>query len=247
MPVEPAAPPLVAPLSQVARVVDAYIAPSKTFQDILRSSAWWLPFLLLVLGGLALGFTLDRQVGFDRVVANQVKASPSAQDRMNQIPAEQRAPAMARQAAVTRYLTYGSALPILVFFAVYSLLLWASFNFGLGATLRFPQVFAVVVYAALPYLIRTLVTMLILFFGADAESFDLKNPVGSNPAFYLPDAAPWLRALLSRADVFELWVLALMVLGMAIVARKTIAQSATVVLGLYLLATLLYVGAAAAF
>lgn len=243
----PAAPPIVAPLSQPARVVDTFVAPSKTFQDIFRSAAWWLPFLLLLVGGVGLGYTIDRQVGFARVVDTQIKASPSAQDRMNQLPAEQKGPALARQATITRALTYGSAVPILIFFALYSLILWASFNFGLGAQTRYPQVFAVVFYAALPYLVRTVLTILILLFGNDAESFDLRNPIGSNAAFYMPDAAPWLRALLARVDLFELWVLGLTVLGMAIIARKTVAQSAMVVVGLYGLATLVSVGVAAAF
>ncbi len=243
----PAAPPVVAPLGQTARVVDAYIAPSKTFNDIFRSTAWWLPFLLLVVAGFGLAYTVDRQVGFARVVETQMKASPTAQDRMNQLPPEQKGPAIARQVTVTRAITYGSSLPILVFFAIYGLILWGSFNFGLGAQTRFPQVLAVVVYAALPYLLRTIVTILILLFGNDPEGFDLRNPVGSNPAFYMPDAAPWLKVLLGRVDVFELWVVALTTLGMAIVARKTVAQSATVVVGLYVLATLVYVGFTAAF
>ena len=37
------------PLSQVERVVDTFVAPTATFTDILRSTSWWLPFLLLVL------------------------------------------------------------------------------------------------------------------------------------------------------------------------------------------------------
>ena len=40
-------------LSQVERVVDTFVAPSKTFTDILRSTTWWLPFLLSVLVTLA--------------------------------------------------------------------------------------------------------------------------------------------------------------------------------------------------
>lgn len=243
-----AAPPtVVAPLSQPARVVDAFVAPSKTFADILRNTAWWLPFLLLLLAGLSLGYTIDRQVGFERVMQNQIKASPTAEARMSQVPPERKAAVIAQQTTMYRSLTYGSAVPILIFFAIYSLILWGAFNFGLGAKTTFPQVYAVVFYAALPYLLRTIVTILILLFGNDPEAFDLKNPVGSNPAFYMPDAAPWLKALLQRVDLFELWVLALTVLGMAIVARKTVAQSAVVVVGLYVVATLLYTGLAAAF
>ena len=36
-------------LSQMERVVDTFVAPKKTFTDILRSTSWWLPFLLMVL------------------------------------------------------------------------------------------------------------------------------------------------------------------------------------------------------
>ena len=235
------------PLSQTARVLDTFVAPSRTFEDIRRSASWWLPFVLLLVSGLGFGDVLDRQVGFHRIVENQIKSSPSAQDRMNQLPPDQKAPALARQAVVTRYLTYGFIVPIMAFFALYSLVLWAGFNFGLGAQTQYPQVFAVVFYAALPYLVRTIVTVLILFFCSDAESFDLKNPVGSNPAFYLPDAAPWVKALLQRVDLFELWGLALTILGMAVLSRKTVTQSAMIVGGLYLLGTVVAVGFAAAF
>ncbi len=36
-------------LSQVERVIDTFVAPSKTFHDILRDASWWLPWLLGVL------------------------------------------------------------------------------------------------------------------------------------------------------------------------------------------------------
>src|ERR1700677_1450095 len=49
-------------LSQVERVVDTFIAPTKTFTDILRSTTWWLPFLLAVLVTLAVAFAIDKQV-----------------------------------------------------------------------------------------------------------------------------------------------------------------------------------------
>ncbi len=35
-----------APLSEIARVIDTFSAPSKTFTDVKRSASWWLPFLI---------------------------------------------------------------------------------------------------------------------------------------------------------------------------------------------------------
>ena len=65
--------------------------------------------------------------------------------------------------------------------------------------------------------------------GGNAEGYDYKNPVGTNLGYFLPDAAPWLRALLSSFDVVKLWSVVLQIIGMAIIAKKKIAQSAIIV------------------
>ncbi len=50
-------------LSEVERVVDTFVAPSKTFTDILRSTSWWLPFLLLVVVSFGTTVVVEKQVG----------------------------------------------------------------------------------------------------------------------------------------------------------------------------------------
>ena len=237
--------PVQPPLSQAERVVDTFIAPSKTFTDILRSSSWWLPLILMILGSVAVSWSVNRQVGFERVAENQIHASPKTEARMAEATPDQRARQMKIQIAITKGITYAFPVALLISFALYALILWASFNFMLGAQTTYPQVFAVCFYAALPYLIRSVLTVITLFVGGNAEAYDYKNPVGTNPGFYLGDAAPWLRALLQRLDIIELWSLVLVILGMAIISRKSIAQSTTVVLAYWLLATLLAVGGAA--
>jgi hypothetical protein len=126
------------------------------------------------------------------------------------------------------------------------LILWASFNFGLGAKTTYGQVFAVTMYAALPYLVISILTILALTLGGNAEGYDYKNPVGTNLGYYLPDAAPWLRGFLGCFDVVKLWSVVLQVVGMAIIAKKTITQSAVVV-GLFWLIGVLVATAGAAF
>ena len=224
-----AAPPVPAGLSQVERVVDTFIAPSKTFADILRSASCWLPILLLILSTVATGFIVDRQVGFERVYENQMQLSPRQAEQMDQLPPEQKPAIVARTIASYKIFTYAAAVPVLIILAIYSLVLWASFNFGLGAQTSFAQVFAVSMYAALPYLIQALLVAITLSFGDNAESFDLKNPVGTNLAYYLPDAAPVLKGLMQSLDIIKLWSVVLQVLGMAIIAKKSITQSAVIV------------------
>ena len=52
----------VQPLSQVERVVDTFIAPTKTFTDILRSTSWWLPFVIGTVVAYALTFGIGQKV-----------------------------------------------------------------------------------------------------------------------------------------------------------------------------------------
>ena len=234
-------------LSEVERVVDTFVAPSKTFNDILRSASWWLPFVLMVVFSLATSFVVDKQVGFERVTETQIHNSPKQEDAMNQLPPDQKAQRLATAAKVTKGISYGIPVFLLVGFAVYALILWASFNFVLGASTTFWQVFAVCFYASLPYLLLNVLTILTLYFGGNPEAYDYKNPVGTNIGYYMTDAAPWLKALMGRFDLVQLWTVGLVTYGMSIVAKKTIAQSAMVVLGFWLLVTIFTVGSAAAF
>jgi hypothetical protein len=233
-------------LNQVERVVDAFVAPSKTFRDILRSASWWLPFVLMVIFSCASNYTVSKQVGFERVYENQLHNAPKQEDQLNQLPPEQREKRVQMGVNITKSITYAVPLFLLAGFAFYALVLWASFNFGLGATTSFGQVMAVCFYAALPYLITNVLTIVMLYFGANPEAFDIKNPVGTNLAYYLPDASPVVRALANRVDIIQLWTLALTVLGMATIAKKTIAQAAAIVVGFWAVVTLVTAGFAAA-
>src|SRR5271170_6446194 len=90
-------------LSQVERVVDTFIAPTKTFTDILRSTSWWLPFLLAVVVSLGVTYAIDKQVGFDRVVENVIQDSPKQEEQMSSLPPDQRASRMKTMAAGYKY------------------------------------------------------------------------------------------------------------------------------------------------
>jgi hypothetical protein len=87
--------------------------------------------------------------------------------------------------------------------------------------------------------------ILTLYFGGNAEAYDYKYPAGTNLGYYLPDVTPWLRALLARLDVIQLWTLGLVIYGMSIISKKTVVQSAMIVGTLWLMVTLFSMGGAA--
>jgi hypothetical protein len=234
-------------LSQVERVVDTFVAPTKTFRDILRSRSWWLPFLLLVIVSLCVTFSVTRQVGWERVVANQIQASPKQQDAMASLTPPQRAARLHGMSIGYRYTSYAFPVLILIFSAIAALVLWASFNFGLGARTTFAEMFCLWMYCSLPKLLIGLLTILTLWLGGNAEGYDLKNPVGTNLAYYIPDAAQWLKSALSFFDVISLWSLVLLVIGTAIVAKVSRGKAAAVVVGWWVLLLIVSVATTAAF
>lgn len=218
-------------LSQMERVVDTFVAPSKTFVDILRSTSWWLPFVLATVMSVVVTVGIDRQVGFDRVVENMIHSSPKQEEALANLTPEQRAGRLHGMALGYRYTSYASPVFILAISAVGALVMWGSFNFGLGAQTTFGQMFCLWMYCSLPRLLTGVLTLVMVYFGGNVEGFDFKDPVGTNVGFYLGDAAPWLKAGLGFLDVIGLWVVVLMVLGTATVAKVSRGKAAAVVLG----------------
>lgn len=234
-------------LSESQRIIDTFVAPTLTFKDILRSASWWLPFALAALLTLAVSFTIDRKVGFERVVENQIHSSPKQEQQLSTLAPEVRDRQLHSMAAGYRYTSYATPLIILAFSALGALVLWGCVNFGLGAHATFTQMLAVWMYASLPRLLTGVLTMISLIIGSNNEGFDLKNPVGTNLAYYLPDLSPALRTALSFLDIVGIWNLLLLILGVAIVARISRGKAAAVVLGLWVLGLIVSVASTAAF
>jgi energy-converting hydrogenase Eha subunit G len=62
----------------------------------------------------------------------------------------------------------------------------------------------------------------------------------------MPDAAPWLKAFLSFFDVIGLWVLVLLIIGTAIVAKVSRGKAVMVVVGWWVVGLVISVGIAVA-
>jgi hypothetical protein len=240
---------LLKPLSQMERVVDTFVAPSKTFTDILRDASWWLPWVLSVLVTLGFGLAIQQKVGWNKAYANILLHSPqSQQDRIAQLPPDQQAKQKAAGAAFVKYIFWGTPILSLLFSAIVSAVLMGTLNFGLGGQAKFSRMFAVWMYATLPFLIQGMFGIITLFAGLDADSFNLKNPVGTNVGYYLPlDAPQWLVAFATSLDILTIWVLILLTIGCAIVGKTKRSTAAVAVWGWWFVITLVKVVTAAIF
>jgi hypothetical protein len=237
-----------APLSEGARIIDTFIAPSKTFTDLRRSAAWWGPFILVSIFTIAFFYVVGQKIGFRKVAENQTQASPKAAARMDQLPADQREQALNRQAKGTEYFGYGYPAFILLIDLIISSLLFATFKFAAGVEVKFKTSFAIVMYAGLPGILRGCVAMASILAGANPDGFSIQNPAATNPAYFMNQAdSPFLFSLLSSLDVFLIWTLILTAIGFTCVAKVKRGTSYAIVFGWWIVFTLIGASLAAAF
>jgi Yip1 domain len=224
----PAPPP--EPLSQVERVIDTFVAPTKTFSDLRRSANWLVPFLLIVIFTEALVVMADKKLGFEKVAENYIALRPKSAAQLDKLSPEDRATQMQAIAKYTMLACYFSPVTIFVVLLIVSAILLGTFNFGLGTELTFNQCIAVVMYASLPGIIKSVLGIVVLAMGA-GEGFVLENPVASNLSPLVDPSSHFLYALALNLDLFAIWTLVLSGIGFACLAKRKTGPCMAVVFG----------------
>jgi hypothetical protein len=236
-------------LSQWQRVANIFSAPSKTFEDIKRGNrSWWLPFLIMALVGYILFAAVTFNIGMQKVVDNQVKMDPKAEERMAQATPEQREVSDKIALNITKGIFIGNPLLLLLFTAILTVGLWGTINFVFGGKASFGSIFVVWMYAGLPSIVKTLLGTLVIYAGAEPESFNIKNFAPTNlGAFLNPmETNKALYSLASSIDVITIWTLVLLGIGAAIVAGVKRSSGYIAVFGWWAIFVLVGIGWAAA-
>ena len=235
-------------LSQWQRIANIFSAPSKTFEDIKRGNkSWWLPFILIAVVTYALFAVVTVKIGMQQVVQNQIHLNPQAEERLAQLPAEQRE----SSSKIALYSTEGAfiANPILTLagFALLSLGLWGTINFVFGGKAGYGSILAVWFYAMLPSIVKTLLGMVVIFAGMAPESFNIKNFAPTNIGAFLDplETNKALYALATSLDLVQIWNLALLGIGTAIVAGVKRSSGYIAVFGWWAIFVLIGAGFAA--
>jgi Yip1 domain len=236
-------PPAEQPMSEPARILHTFIAPSKTFCDLPRNASWWGPFVLVVLVTVLFAAVMERQVGFDQISRNEIARSSRA-DQFDKLPADQKAKQLEISAAITKYLSYGAPV-----FAVLAYLIMAGVLLGVfklaDAAVSFKVALAIVIYGSLPWLIHALLGVLSMLVGVDKEAFSIRNPVGTNPAYFMdPNGNKFVLGMASAFDVFAFWSIALIAIGFACNSRVKRSTAIAIVAGMFFVYKLIGAGLA---
>jgi hypothetical protein len=225
-------------LSQGARIIDTFVAPSKTFIDLRRSAQWWLPFLLMTVAGWGLVYVSEQKIGVQKMFENELRARPKAEERYEKATPDQRQ----QQVKITG-IAYYIAIPVftLLIWVVMSGLQFGTFKFAANTDISYGQSLAVVAYSGLPLMLRHLLAIVSVLAGVSADGFTLNNPIASNPAYFMNAAdSPFLYFIASQLDVFLLWTLALTAIGFATTGKVKMGTSFAIVIGWWVAITLIF-------
>ena len=117
----------------------------------------------------------------------------------------------------------GYCIPIVipVMFLLIALVMWGITSGILSAPVRFGQVFAIVAYAELPGLLKSIM-IAVLVQVKNAADINLQNPLMFNPgAFMDPQtSSKFIYTVASWLDLFTLWIILLMATGLKAAAGK---------------------------
>ena len=96
-------------------------------------------------------------------------------------------------------------------------------NLIFGAQMKFKTVFSLICYANLVSLLGSLMAVAVILFG-DPDRFNAQNPVPTNVGFFLNsrEVSKPLYAMASSADIFTIWLLILVAVGLAEGARRKV-------------------------
>jgi len=233
-------------LSQVERLADVFVAPSKTFQDIRRNASWWMPYLFMALLAILFSYVVLSKIGLPTLIDGVIHQSASLEERLASSTPEQAATIRHSMEMQFKFM-YVAPVFMLIGGAVCAGVLLATANFAFGGRATYKQMLAVWFYGALPLSITSLLTIVTVFAGMSGESFNIKNTVGTNVGYYLMngDTPHWLVTLLSSVDLLAIWAAVLLTIGISTVAGIKRGAAAVTVFGWWGLWVLIQTGLAA--
>src|ERR1051325_163741 len=204
-------------MSEAGRLAGIFFSPGKAFADIARRPRWWVPVLLVALPGTVDINALTQRGGGESVIRQALERTPNGQN----MTAEQRQQAITVGARIYKYFGYGgSAVGTLFYIFVVAVIMLFLFDTNMSAGVGLKRMMAIVAYGCLPMLIQTALSMVVLFL-KDPEEFNLQNPLMFNVgAFLSPETPAALRAVGSSIDLFSIWIMILIAIGVSTAARK---------------------------
>jgi hypothetical protein len=203
-------------MSEAARLAGVLFSPGKAFADVARRPRWWIPVILISILSTIYLTAFTQRVGWESVIRPAIESSANTQSMTSQ----QREQLIITAAGFYKYVGYLSVVGTLFYVFIVAVILMFLFDTMMSAGIGLKRMMAIVAYGCLPLVIQTALSMVVLYL-KDPEEFNLRNPLVFNVgAFMSPESPAALRALGSSIDLFSLWIVILLAIGVSAAGRK---------------------------
>ncbi len=231
-------------MESVKRLVGAIFTPAETFRGIRERPTWVLVLIVFLLLGGAAGF-----LAMQRIDPQAQRSEMRQQLEKRGLEGDELDQGVERAEAVTErfgpvLVGVGLVASVLGYLLI-TLVLWLGLRLA-GGELTFLQGFSVTLHGLIPaQALKSLILIPVLLSlgSVDPRALQSGSILQSNLAFLAPEGASRAVAtLLGSLDIFSLWTVALLVLGMSLVGRVSKSTSALVVVGAWVVWVGLKVG-----
>jgi len=208
-----------------ARLGLAFTAPSRLFAATASRPRWAVCLVALILVGVATNLVTTPHLDFDATIRERLEQSGREVDE-EQIEAQVK---MSQRLASFGPVFVAVGTPLMMGFL--ALIFFGGLKLA-GSDADFSRSLAVTVHSYWPSALVLNTLLVVLVQRVDKLSATaLPNLVKGSVAAFLPAGAPaWPTALGSSLSVFNLWIIVLLVLGMAAVGRISRGAASMVVL-----------------
>ena len=219
-------------INAFARIFKIFTSPGEVFRDIARKPTWVVILVLTTLVGAGAQFATLPHMDLEATIRTSMeKSNPDMDDEQIAKIAER----------ASKFAWVGSAASV-VFIPIVMVVMGGIYLLGLrltGSETDFAHVFSTVLHAYWPAGVAKGVLFLALLQRVGKMPAEaLQTLVKSNVGAFLPADAPhWQVALGSFFDIFNLWTIVLLVLGLSIVggvSRKKAGVTVGILWVLYL-------------
>jgi len=213
------------------RIIGVLFSPNETFASIARQPDWVVPLVIILVLSLVGGLVFAQRVDFGAGIRD-------AMEQRGNVPQDQIDRAVRIGTAAAKIFSYCAPVVSLIILLIIAGVILLAFRV-MGGEGDFRQALSVTAYAWMPGVIKSLLITIIVAV-RNVSATELPTVLRSNLAFLVSlKQNPLLFALLSKLDVFTIWLLVLLIIGFAFVSGFSKAKSAAIIIGLWVVATLL--------
>jgi hypothetical protein len=222
---------MAAPKNPVERIIGIFTSPRETLEDVSERPNYWLPLIVLAVVALLLAVLL-RDIGMEYTLEkmrNNPNITPEQLART-----EEGMRQMANSPLRFLNLIFAPIGAIIAVLVVAGAFMFAG-NVIMGGEANFKTIFSVTAWAGFIGVLETIVKTPLRIAQRSLE-------VTTSLAIILsPDAKDsFLYKLLNRFDLFTIWHLVVYTFGIAAIYKFSMGKSATIVVGLWILWTAIY-------